>query len=154
MEVLSLATAAVAFLSPYLVKAGEKAAEKIGEKMPEAVSKLWNTITAKFKGNPVAETAVNDLVAKPDDEDNLAAFRKELRKLLEADPAFAAELEGLLDKGKHEAGDTITVTAKYADVTERTGRTGSMVFVFIDLTFTNQHGEVVATGRNTGIMRE
>jgi acyl dehydratase len=52
------------------------------------------------------------------------------------------------------AGDTITVTAKYADVTERTGRTGSMVFVFTDLTFTNQHGEVVATGRNTGIMRD
>jgi len=52
------------------------------------------------------------------------------------------------------AGDTITVTAKYADVTERTGRTGSMVFVFTDLTFTNQYGEVVATGRNTGIMRE
>ena len=51
------------------------------------------------------------------------------------------------------AGDTITVTAKYADVTERTGRTGSMVFVFTDLTFTNQHGEVVAKGRNTGIMR-
>ncbi len=52
------------------------------------------------------------------------------------------------------AGDTITVTAQYADVTERTGRTGSMVFVFTDLTFTNQQGEVVATGRNTGIMRE
>ena len=52
------------------------------------------------------------------------------------------------------AGDTITVTAKYADVTERTGRTGSMVFVFTDLTFINQHGEVVATGRNTGIMRD
>ena len=29
-----------------------------------------------------------------------------------------------------------------------------MVFVFTDLTFTNQHGEVVAKGRNTGIMRE
>ena len=52
------------------------------------------------------------------------------------------------------AGDTITVTAQYADVAERTGRTGKMVFVFTDLTFTNQHGEVVATGRNTGIMRE
>ena len=52
------------------------------------------------------------------------------------------------------AGDTITVTAQYADVTERTGRTGKMVFVFTDLTFRNQHGEVVARGRNTGIMRE
>lgn len=52
------------------------------------------------------------------------------------------------------AGDTITVTAQYADVVERTGRTGNMVFVFTDLTFTNQHGDVVARGRNTGIMRE
>jgi len=52
------------------------------------------------------------------------------------------------------AGDTITVTAKYADVAERTGRTGKMVFVFTELTFRNQHGDVVAKGRNTGIMRE
>jgi acyl dehydratase len=52
------------------------------------------------------------------------------------------------------AGDTITVTAKYADVAERTGRTGKMVFVFTELTFRNQHGDVVARGRNTGIMRE
>jgi acyl dehydratase len=52
------------------------------------------------------------------------------------------------------AGDTITVTAQYADVAERTGRTGKMVFVCTDLTFINQHGEVVARGRNTGIMRE
>jgi hypothetical protein len=39
-------------------------------------------------------------------------------------------------------------------VTERTGRTGNMVFVFTDLTFRNQHGDVVARGRNTGIMRD
>ena len=52
------------------------------------------------------------------------------------------------------AGDTITVTAKYADVVERTGRTGKMVMVYTELTFTNQHGVVVAKGRNTGIMRE
>jgi acyl dehydratase len=52
------------------------------------------------------------------------------------------------------AGDTITLTAKYADVSERSGRTGNMVFVITELTFKNQHGEVVAKGRNTGIMRD
>jgi len=52
------------------------------------------------------------------------------------------------------AGDTITLTAKYVDVSERTGRTGNMVFVVTELTFKNQQGEVVAKGRNTGIMRE
>jgi acyl dehydratase len=52
------------------------------------------------------------------------------------------------------AGDTITVTAKYTDVSERSGRTGNMVFVLTELTFKNQQGAVVAKGRNTGIMRE
>jgi acyl dehydratase len=52
------------------------------------------------------------------------------------------------------AGDSITVTAKYGDVAERTGRSGKMVFITTELTFRNQHGEVVATGRNTGIMRD
>jgi acyl dehydratase len=52
------------------------------------------------------------------------------------------------------AGDTITLTAKYVDVNERSGRTGNMVFVITELTFTNQQGAVVAKGRNTGIMRE
>lgn len=52
------------------------------------------------------------------------------------------------------AGDTISVTAKYADVAERTGRTGSMVFIITELTYRDQRGEVVAIGRNTGIMRE
>ena len=52
------------------------------------------------------------------------------------------------------AGDTITVTAQYADVTERDGRSGKMVFVITEITFKNQQGEVVAKGRNTGIIRE
>jgi acyl dehydratase len=52
------------------------------------------------------------------------------------------------------AGDTITLTAKYADVSERSGRTGRMVFVITEITYKNQHGELVAKGRNTGIMRE
>jgi acyl dehydratase len=52
------------------------------------------------------------------------------------------------------AGDTITLTAKYADVSERSGRSGNMVFVITELTFKNQHGDVVAKGRNTGILRE
>jgi acyl dehydratase len=52
------------------------------------------------------------------------------------------------------AGDTITLTAMYADVSERSGRSGNMVFVITEITFKNQHGEVIAKGRNTGIMRD
>lgn len=60
MDPLALATTAVTFLSPYLVKAGEKAAEKVGEKLPELAGKVWNAITAKFKGQPSAEEALKD----------------------------------------------------------------------------------------------
>jgi hypothetical protein len=117
MEPLTIATTAVAFLSPYLVKIGEQAAEKVGEKLPEAVGKVWNAIVTKFKGKAAAEEAVKDLVAKPDDEDNRAAFRKELRKVLDAEPVFVNELAGLLEEAKRQGGDTIINTGSGAVAT-------------------------------------
>jgi energy-coupling factor transporter ATP-binding protein EcfA2 len=116
-SVSALATAAVSFLSPYLVKAGEKTAEKIGEKLPEAAGMMWKAILGKFKGHPAAEVAVQDLVTQPEDEDNLAAFRKELRKILRNDPAFAAELKGLLNQTQGQGSDTISNTGSGAVAT-------------------------------------
>ncbi len=46
-------------------------------------------------------------------------------------------------------GDTISVTGKLADVRERQGRTGGMLFMNMELTYKNQKGEVVVRGRNT-----
>jgi hypothetical protein len=79
---------------------------------------MWKALTEKFKGHPAAEEAVQDLVAQPEDEDNLAAFRKELRKALEADPDFAVELEGLLQHAKSQGGDTISNTGSGAVATK------------------------------------
>lgn len=118
MDPMTLATTAVGFLSPYLVKSGEKAAEKLGKKLPDLASKVWNAVTAKFSGKPAAEEAVKDMAARPDDADNQAAFRKELRKLLEADPQFASELERLLASGQRVGGDTISNTGSGAIATK------------------------------------
>lgn len=46
-------------------------------------------------------------------------------------------------------GDVITVKSKIADVYEKTGRSGKMVFVVREATFTDQRGEVVAIVRST-----
>lgn len=46
-------------------------------------------------------------------------------------------------------GDVITVTGKLADVREREGRMGRMLFMVFEYTYTNQFGEVAAVGRNT-----
>jgi hypothetical protein len=78
------------------------------------VDSLWRAITSRFKGKAAAEEAVKDLVAQPADGDNQAAFRKELRKVLESDPTFAAECEHLLTSAQQEAGDTIVNTGSGA----------------------------------------
>jgi hypothetical protein len=107
MDPLPLATNAVDCLSTHLLTVGEQAPEKIGDTLPEAVGNVWKAITARFTGRPAAEEAVRDLVAKLDDADNQAAFRKELRKILEAEPAFKAEFERLLSSAQSQSADTI-----------------------------------------------
>jgi len=52
-----------------------------------------------------------------------------------------------------EAGDTITTVAKLADVQEKTGKTGSLIFLVVEVTYTNQRRELVATCRNTFIRK-
>jgi hypothetical protein len=117
MDPQTIATTAVTVLSPYLAKAGEKAVEEVGKKLPDQIGHVWRAIMAKFTGKPAAEEAVKDLVATPDDTDNQAAFRKELRKVLETDTAFAAEMERLLSSARSEAGDTILNTGPGAVAT-------------------------------------
>ena len=43
-----------------------------------------------------------------------------------------------------KAGDTVKITASVKEIYEKTGRTGSMLFVVRRQTYTNQDGEVVA----------
>jgi len=103
MDPATLAAAALTVLAPYLVKMGEKVAEKIGEAMPDNAGKLWTTLAGKLGSRPAAATAIQDLAQDPKDEDNQAAFRKELRKALAEDPQFLVEMTGLLDKAQQES---------------------------------------------------
>ncbi len=92
MDPTALAAAVTALLAPYIAKAGEKLAERVGESLPEQMGKLWSAVAAKFKGRPAAAEAAKDLAAAPQDEDNQAAFRKELKKLLSEDADFITQL--------------------------------------------------------------
>ena len=48
-------------------------------------------------------------------------------------------------------GDRITAVARIADVWERSGRLGPMLFMVMDISYTNHLGELVATQRSTSI---
>jgi hypothetical protein len=65
VEPVAIASAVAKFLTPYVVKAGGKAAEEVGKKLPEMVGKVWNAVTARFRGKPAAKEAVKDLVVNP-----------------------------------------------------------------------------------------
>ena len=51
------------------------------------------------------------------------------------------------------AGDTITVKKRLAEMYEKDGRSGPLVFVEMEFTFTNQRGELVAQENFTRIYR-
>ena len=51
------------------------------------------------------------------------------------------------------AGDTITAVAKLADLNERQGKTGKLLFMTSEITFKNQRGELVARRRQTFVRR-
>ena len=103
---------------------------------------LWNDEAAARKGR------YGGIVAPP-------TF---LRSVGLERPQFPFEIpfNRLLDGGSEweyfepiRAGDRITALARIVDVSERSGRLGTMIFNVTEATYTNQFNEVVATQRNT-----
>lgn len=101
-------------LMPYLQQYGPlfltQAVEALGEKVPDAVGKLWQSLKAKFDTKTAAKEALTDLLKTPDDADLLVAFRVQLKKLVEEDAAFGDKLQALLK----DAQATAPVTQGYA----------------------------------------
>jgi hypothetical protein len=50
-------------------------------------------------------------------------------------------------------GDVVTATSKVADVYEKTGSSGSLLFIIFETEYANQHGRTVARLRGTAIRR-
>ena len=118
MDPVTIAAAAVAALSPYLAKAGEKIADAAGEAAWKKVGDLYDSLKHKFAGKPAAQGALEDLVKDPTDADTQAALRKELKKLLAEDGDMLNELSAMLDQAKlsgvsfnnHIAGNVGSIT--------------------------------------------
>jgi len=99
-------------LEPFVKKAGGKLLEKAGELLPEAVGKVWDAVKGKMESKPETESIPADVANAPDDEDAQAAFRYQLKKLLENDEAFAKQLDALVNEAKE-----VTITNMSATLT-------------------------------------
>ncbi len=107
MEVAPLAASAVALLAPYVVKGSEAFAKKVGDAAFEGVGKLLSLVKGKLTG-PAAAEVITDLEAKPEDERRQGALIVQLEKALEADPAFAEELQMLVKDIETKGGAPVT----------------------------------------------
>ncbi len=99
----SLTTVLVPLL-PYLLKAGEKAAEETGKTVAgqswELVKSLWTKLKPKVEAKEAALEAAQDAAQEPEDQYAQAAFRQQLKKLLTEDQSLAEEVNRWLEKGK------------------------------------------------------
>ena len=116
MDITALAsslTTALVPLLPYLLKAGEKAAEETGTKVAdqslEWAKSLWSKLKPKVDAKPAALEAAQDVAQTPDDEDAQAALRVQVKKLLAEDQSLAEEVRRWLEQGK-AAGITVTAS--------------------------------------------
>jgi hypothetical protein len=103
----AFAASAVALVAPYLGKATEEAAKTVGKESATAGLKLLGWLRDKATGR--AKEALEDAEAKPTD-DNKADLRKQVTKLLEANPDLLTELRALLPTSATEtSGQQMTV---------------------------------------------
>lgn len=85
---------------------GKKAGGSLGDKTKAIWQKLWPKIEEK----PAALEAVKDAAAAPDEADNQASVRKELKKILSEDEVFADEIGQLWEEAKSAGEMTVNQT--------------------------------------------
>lgn len=87
MDPLTLITAAMTMLSPYLTKAGEKFSEEMG-------SSLWTWLKSKFSGE--------DKVPEEVTTEDTNKIQMALMQLITSNPSFAQELESKMNEIKSQ----------------------------------------------------
>jgi hypothetical protein len=96
----TLATHVISVLAPLLSKAGESLASKFGEDAYAQGKHLYQVVHDRFKKEPDKGTASKVL---ENFVDNPILYKDVLEKvlvpILQADPTFASELQGLTQKG-------------------------------------------------------
>src|SRR5271166_5510168 len=92
MDPVTLAVAAVSFVTPYLLDFGKDAAE---EAASDAGKSVWGWIKGKLT-SPAGAEAVADAEGAPEKPENAQALQAALTKALTKDPTAAAALADLL----------------------------------------------------------
>lgn len=81
---------------PVLMEFGKEmsadAAKRVNQAVIDGAKSIWGRLWPHVKNSPAAEGAAREAATAPDDPDAQAAFRLQLRKILEANPELAEAL--------------------------------------------------------------
>lgn len=91
-EIIAIATSTIAFVSPYLVKTGEKIAEEIGES-------VWNLLKKTFVSKDESDIVIK-IEENPESLESLAEFNNLLIEKMGKDNEFKENLFRLIDNAK------------------------------------------------------
>jgi hypothetical protein len=118
MDPVTLAATAVGLLAPFLQRLGEKTAEKTSEEVSQtlsegavpAVKRLLKALKERLRPGTYAGNQLEGVEEKPASDTRQQALRDALAEELQADPAFAAEVQGLVDEAEAAGGVRVTAT--------------------------------------------
>lgn len=99
MDVAGLTAFLVPFL-PFLLKAGEGAAEQASEQFGaetwSQANAIWSKLQPHVEAKAAAQEAVQDVAQNPEEDDLKIVLRVQLRKLLEQDPDLATAIAQMM----------------------------------------------------------
>ncbi|MEH1794004.1 MULTISPECIES: hypothetical protein [unclassified Nostoc] len=103
---------------PYLLNVGNKAVEgasqKVGEDVWNKAKAIWGKLYPKVEANADAKKAAEAATKNPGDEDYQAAFRAQLKDILNSDTALAQEIGKILQETK-SADSSVSLNAQSYD---------------------------------------
>jgi hypothetical protein len=101
---ISVLTGFLAPFLPYLAKTGEDLGEDVARKLGSEAwgfaKRIWARLQPSVDEKEAAQEAVADVAADNGDESALVALDRQLKKLMAADEALAADIEGLLAEAR------------------------------------------------------
>ncbi|NEP04184.1 MAG: hypothetical protein F6K25_30265 [Okeania sp. SIO2G4] len=97
--------ALVTLLAPYLpslIKGSEKVSEGLlqeaGKDTWQIAKAIWEKLWPKIESKEAAKEAVEDFAKEVNDKDTEAAFRRQLKKILDADETLEKQVKKLMEE--------------------------------------------------------
>ena len=108
MDALTLATAVVNLLAPFLPKLGEMVSKTVLDEAQESLKSILAALKKKIAGNAYAEETLKRMEDQPQSPSRQAAMIGVLEEQIQGDPAFANTLQMLIEAAKGSSTDQIS----------------------------------------------